>query len=133
MSSSNSESPSLEAPPTLSDTGIYSIIIKKIQILAIDQPKPSPKISILSSDEKRLPIPCPLPTFTPKVETGMKIGAIKGDLKLRLLRESAMFYYGLCPRPTQKEYQVISIALCDMCPQLRDKTSDKCNWVSIYT
>ena len=90
----------------------------------------TPKAFLPPSDEKRLPTPCPLPTFTPKVQAGVKAGTVKGDLKLRLLRESAMFFYGMCPRPLPKEYQAMAITLCDVCPQLKDKTKDACNWVS---
>ena len=92
----------------------------------------TPKLlSVPMYSEKRLPSPCPLPTFTPIVQQGIENQKIKGNIKTRMLRESANHFYGLCPRPTPKEYQIMSIALCDLCPQLRDKTKDSCNWVSI--
>jgi hypothetical protein len=44
--------------------------------------------------EKRLPIPCPVPTFTPIVEKAILGQNVTGNLRIRLQCEAAMFYYG---------------------------------------
>jgi hypothetical protein len=49
---------------------------------------------------------------------------VTGNLRIRLQREAAMFYYGICPRPTKNEYEAMAIALCNACPQLKDKQND---------
>ena len=47
--------------------------------------------------------------------------SLKGIMKTRLLCQASAFYWGLCPRPTQSEYDEKSTALCDRFPQLKDK------------
>ena len=92
--------------------------------------KSTPKFNAIPShSEKRLPTLCPLPAFTPIVQQGIENNKIKGNLKTRMLRESANHYYGLCPRPYPQEYRRMALSLCDLCPQLRDSTEDRYNWV----
>ena len=63
--------------------------------------KSTPKFKAIPFySEKRLPTPCPLSTFTPLVQQGIENNKFKGNLKTRMLRESANHYYGLCPHPT---------------------------------
>ena len=50
-----------------------------------------------------------------------QLDSLKGIMKTRLLRQASAFYWGLCPRPTQSEYNEMSTALCDRIPQLKDK------------
>ena len=70
----------------------------------------------------RLPVPCPVPTsFTRDVMDAINTDRLKGIMKTRLLRQGSVFYWGLCPRPTQSEYNEMSTALCDRFPQLKDK------------
>uniref|UniRef100_A0A1X7TSD2 Uncharacterized protein n=1 Tax=Amphimedon queenslandica TaxID=400682 RepID=A0A1X7TSD2_AMPQE len=82
-----------------------------------------PKRIKLSSDvdKKRLPIPCPLPTvFSKTVHMALTENKLGGTDKLRMLRESASFFYGICPVPKPAEYQDMSRALCDKYPSLKD-------------
>ena len=69
---------------------------------------------------KRLPNPCPIPpAFTPAVYNCIIKKEISGNLKYRMLRESASFYYGLCPDPTPSEYQEMAKSLCNKYPMLQ--------------
>jgi len=67
-------------------------------------------------------VPCPVPTkFTKDVANAIKNNQLKGIMKTRLLRQSATFYWGLCPWPTHDEYVTMAVTLCDKFPQLKDK------------
>ena len=46
---------------------------------------------------------------------------IKGTFKIRLIRQAASFYHGICPRPTHDEYMSMAVTLCDKYGQLKDK------------
>ena len=80
----------------------------------------------------RLPVPCPLPTnFTKQVTNAIKNNQLKGVMKTRLLRQAAVFYWGLCPRPTHDEYVTMAVTLCENFPQLKDKKPiNGAYWVS---
>ena len=68
----------------------------------------------------RLPTPCPLPTlFTEDVEQAIAANNIKGIMKLRLERQAAAYYYGICPRPKPSEYSDMAKAMCDKFHQLK--------------
>ena len=70
----------------------------------------------------RLPSPCPIPTvFTSDITNAIEQNRLKGLMKYRLLRQCALFYWGVCPRPTPDEYKTIAITLCLKFPQLKDK------------
>ena len=90
---------------------------------------------VVQVDNMRLPVPCPLPTTFSKIcEESLQSGQLIGKLKLRMLRESAQFYYGLCPKPTPAEYNAMAKTLCDKYVQLQDKQSVNGEyWVSYYT
>ena len=76
----------------------------------------------VQQDERRLPSPCPLPsTFTKPTLESIANEQLMGNMKIRLLREAATYYHGLCPRPNQTEYTSMSQMLCEKFPQLRDK------------
>ena len=50
--------------------------------------KSTPKFKAIPYySEKRLPTPCPLPTFTPIVQQGIENNKIKGNLMTRMLRD----------------------------------------------
>ena len=86
-------------------------------------PKKTAKITELHT--RRLPIPCPTPTaFSQVVHSALLQNDISGTIKLkRMLRESAAFFYGLCPVPKPSEYQEMSKSLCDKYPLLKDLDS----------
>ena len=42
-------------------------------------------------------------------------------MKTRLLRQAALFYWGLCPRLSNDEYLTMAVTLCNAFQQLRDK------------
>ena len=77
------------------------------------------QIPVMSS---RLPVPCPLPmSFSPCVTKAIADNKILGNNKLALIRECSLFYYGLCPYPTPKEYETMAKLLCDKYPDLKNK------------
>ena len=81
---------------------------------------------------KRLPIPCPVPTvFSKHVETALHQNQLSGLVKLRMLRESAFFFFGFCPSPKPYEYLAMAKSLCDNYPQLKDiDVPDGMYWVN---
>lgn len=86
------------------------------------QGRPSSDIKIVQQDERRLPVPCPFPsTLTKATLEAIANEQLMGNMKIRLLREAATYYHGLCPRPNQTEYTSMAQMLCEKCPQLRDK------------
>lgn len=76
-----------------------------------------------NTPRQSLPVPCPLPpNFSRKVVEACDKGVqLTGVSKLRLLREAALFYYGICPLPTPNEYITMAKTLCNAFPQLKDK------------
>ena len=46
---------------------------------------------------------------------------LQGNTKLSLIREASQFYYGLCPRPTAAEYDIMAKTLSGKYPNLRNK------------
>uniref|UniRef100_A0A1X7T0V6 Uncharacterized protein n=1 Tax=Amphimedon queenslandica TaxID=400682 RepID=A0A1X7T0V6_AMPQE len=69
----------------------------------------------------RLPNPCPLPTaFSPAVHLSILQNDISGTCKLKMLRESASFFYGICPFPNPSEYLEMAKTLCNRYPLLQD-------------
>ena len=84
------------------------------------------------SKAMRLPTPCPLPTmFTDDVAQAIADNKIEGIMKLRLERQAAAFYWGLCPHPKPSEYDAMSRAMCDKYPALKSG-KHKEYWVGIY-
>ena len=80
-----------------------------------------------------LPEPCPLPTnFTEATIKAIQNGKLTGNLRIRLTREAASFYYGICPKPTSAEYTIMAKTLCDGYPQLKDKDPNSNYWVCGY-
>ena len=79
----------------------------------------------------RLPNPCPLPTaFSPAVHFSILQNDISGNCKLKMLRESASFFYGICPFPNPSEYLEMAKALCNKYPLLQDThCSNAAYWV----
>ena len=61
----------------------------------------------------RLPVPCPLPTnFTKQVTNAIKNNQLKGVMKTRLLRQAAVFYWGLVSTAhTQDEYVTMAMTV----------------------
>ena len=67
-------------------------------------PKKTAKITELHT--RQLPIPCPTPTaFSQVVHSALLQNDISGTIKLKMLRESAAFFYGLCPVPNTRKCQ----------------------------
>ena len=78
----------------------------------------------LQTKAMRLPTPCPLPAmFTEDVAQAIANSNIKGIMKIRLERQAASYYYGLCPWPKSSEYNMMAKTMCDRYPQLK---SSKC-------
>lgn len=48
-------------------------------------------------------------------------GQLTGNTKTRLLREAAMFYFGICCGGSSTEYITIAKTLCKEYPELKDK------------
>ena len=82
-----------------------------------------------------LPDPCPIPSvFSKKVTKAIQKNQVNGNIKLTLIREAAVFYYGICPQPSQTQYDTMSRTLCDNFHDLKNKVVvDDCYWVSLYT
>ena len=100
------------------------------QSLSSEAP-PEPKRLKLSNSQ-RLPDPCPkLSQFSGKVQEAISNNSLQGALKLRLLREAAFYYHGICPCPSAVEYITIAKTLCNQFPQLSDKKPFAgAHWVS---
>lgn len=86
---------------------------------------------VIQENERRLPEPCPVPysSFSPDVIQAIEKDQLKGILKIRLIRQAADFYYGLCPNPNHIEYVTMAKTLCERYPQLRDKKPVKGKFV----
>ena len=52
-------------------------------------------------------------------------------MKLRLERQAAAYYWGLCPWPKTSEYDAMAKAMCDKYPQLKSG-KHKEYWVSMH-
>lgn len=88
-------------------------------------------------NERRLPEPCPVPysSFSQDVIEAIEKGQVKGNFRVRLIRQAADFYYGMCPHPNHFEYVTMAKTLCNKYPQLCDKKPVKGKllyYVSIY-
>lgn len=82
-----------------------------------------PKRAKLSGEieNRRLPIPCPFPeVFSKTIHAALAQNELTGTDKLRMLRESASFFYGICPVPKPVEYQEMARTLCDKYPTMKD-------------
>ena len=106
-----------------------------VEVQATSDTKESPvsRAAVVAQVKQlRLPVPCPLPTnFTKQVTNAIKNNQLKGVMKTRLLRQAAVFYWGLCPRPTHGEYITMAVTLCENFPQLKDKKPiNGAYWVS---
>ena len=86
------------------------------------------------TSQLRLPKPCPIPkAFTSIVESSIEANAIYGSTKLRMLRECAYFWYGVCPKPTATEYTEMAKTICDKYPNLKDISPRNGEyWVGLY-
>ena len=91
------------------------------KIVKEENPRPAQPSLKLMPKVTRLPVPCPLPLFTTGSLEAAKRGGLKGNTKLRLLREAATYYNGICPWPTAQEYAEMAKTICDKYPQLKDK------------
>ena len=110
------------------DEEILSVKKQKVDIEAGIEKEP---YKIQAAKQLRLPDPCPLPhNFSLITTKAIENNSLKGNVKLRLTREAASFYYGICPKPTSTEYINMAKTLCDKYPQLKDKGPDKDYWVS---
>ena len=78
---------------------------------------------LVSVNQRRLPNPCPAPQncFSDDVIQAIDKNSVKGILKIRLIRQAASFYYGICPRPTHDEYTSMAKTLCEKYGDLKDK------------
>ena len=78
---------------------------------------------VMLENERRLPEPCPVPynSFSPDVIEAIDKDQLKGIFKIRLIRQAADFYHGMCPRPNSTEYVDMAKTLCAKYPQLRDR------------
>ena len=57
-------------------------------------------------------------SFSPSV---MKAIAENKNNKLSLIQECSLFYYGICPYPTPKEYETMAKLICDKYSDLKNK------------
>ena len=74
------------------------------------------------TETRRLPDPCPLPnSFSRVTRQAIEQGQLTGNMKTRLLRESAMFYFGICSGGSSSKYITIAKTLCKEYPELKDK------------
>ena len=78
---------------------------------------------IVPVNQRRLPVPCPVPynCFSQDVVQAIDNNQITGIFKIRLIRQAASFYCGICPKPTHEEYMTMARTLCDRYAQLKDK------------
>ena len=83
--------------------------------------------TMVQLNQRRLPAPCPIPyhCFSEDVIQALDNNQITGIFKIRLLRQAASFYHGICPKPTHDEYVSMAKTLCDHYPQLKDKQPAK--------
>lgn len=89
---------------------------------------------VMLTNAMRLPTPCPLPTNIPAdIESALtNDDKLLGVKRYRFLRQASLFYWGICPRPTQDEYLIMAVTLCDKYPKLKDKKPEKGQyWVSL--
>ena len=61
---------------------------------------------VMQENQRRLQEPCPVPysSFSQDVIEAINRGQLKGVFKIRLIRQAAEFYYGMCPHPNHFEY-----------------------------
>ena len=87
---------------------------------------------ITKTKDMRLPTPCPLPTvFTEDVAQAIATNNIKGIMRIRLERQAAAYYHGICPWPKPSEYNNMAKAMCDKYHQLKS-SKYKEYWVSVH-
>ena len=79
-------------------------------------------IPVVPTATRRLLDPCPVPnSFSRVTLQAIEKKQLKGNLKTRLLREAAMFYFGICSGGLSSEYITIAKTLCKEYPELKDK------------
>lgn len=78
---------------------------------------------IVPVNQRKLPEPCPVPynCFSEDVIRAIDNNQITGIIKIRLIRQAASFYCGICPKPTHDDYVNMAKTLCDHYAQLKDK------------
>ncbi len=54
------------------------------------------------------------------VEKCISENELRGNVKLRMPRECAIFLYGICPHPSPTEYIEMAKSICDKYPMLKD-------------
>ena len=128
--SGGKDMPSIEAPPISPSSSINNCESGNHKSLC---PPPAKKAKCqvnVHMKAMRLPTPCPLPTmFTDDVAQAIADNKIEGIMTLRLERQAAAFYWGLCPWPTASEYDAMSKAMCDKFPILKSSKHEN-YWVS---
>ena len=73
-------------------------------------------------NQRRLPAQCPVPyDYFSDVIKAIDNSQITGIFKIRLIRQAASFYHGMCPKLTHDEYVGMAKTLCDHYTQLKDK------------
>ena len=99
------------------------ILSTKRQKLDLDtqEEKEPVQHKVQAIEQIRLPNPCPLPNNFSMVTTkAIENNTLKGNVRLRMTREAAAFYYGICPKPAPTEYTIMA----------KDKDPNKNYWVS---
>ena len=88
-----------------------------------DNCEPSKQVvPVVQPETRRLPDPCPLPnSFSGIARQAIEQGQLTGNMKTRLLREAAMFYFGICSGGSSSEYITMAKTLCKEYPELKDK------------
>lgn len=113
--------------------------VSKKQLDENGEPTPTQPVkeshqSALKQESNNFSDPCPISnTFSRKTLTAIERGAIDGNVKTRLLRKAAIFYYSLCNSTfSTPNYVTIVKTLCAQYPQLKDKRPVNGDyWVSI--
>ena len=70
--------------------------------------------------------------FTEDVTHAIANNNLKGISKIRLERQAATYYWGLCPWPKPSEYVMMAKTMCDKYPQLKSSKYGDEYWVNVF-
>jgi len=111
------EAPLMEEAPPMEEAQDISPT-KKVKLAA------KCESSAMTTKSMRLPAPCPCPSmFTDDVTQAIE-SKIIGIMKLRMQRQAATYYWGICPWQKTTEYNTMAKAMCNKYPQLRSKSAE---------
>ena len=70
-------------------------------------------VQVVPAETRWFPDPCPIPnSFSQITRQAIEQGQLTGNMKTRLLREAAMFYFDICSGGSSTEYITMAKTLC---------------------